>query len=336
MRIKGKDLKNLIKESIEQDFLHESSIDDGSGYTFDVSNNGIIKIVGRPNGDKTPKTLGPKSAANTARALKKLGKSHPGLDAAIKKMDDTGSVGQSAPSKPAKTDSTSSGKPTEKDLEGWSTKLKRIMMFIPDTMCAPDFIPLWVYPFFCFLGLRDTPLALSNRVYRECLHRICDIAKTKGRSIAGPVDIEYAQATDPVWSLNPQGIVGTSEIPFGGDWSHGYDYTSKNPYMHIAMSLTNFKFSGPPGGPYEVTDRYDFNEPGKADAPLGNPKYMLQKIEGWQNLPKTVKQHLKSGLFSVIEDLMRYYEATLNYGGFIIEATTVAPIGYKRPKFKKK
>jgi hypothetical protein len=333
MFLKGRDLKALINEALKQDFLSETTINDNGGYTFDVSDNGTIKIVGRPNGVNTPKTLSTSAADKVAKALKAQGKVSRGLDAAINK-----DVSNQQTVKPSNT--STSKKPdnekSDKDLEGWSVKFKRLMMIVPDAFCGPDLIPLWIYPFFCFLGLRETPLTLVNPVYLQCLHRICDIANIKGTNIAGPVHIEAAQASDPLWSLNKQGIVGTEDLPFGGDWSHGYDYTSNNPYMHIAMSLTNFSFTGPPGGPYEIKDQYDFNAPGKVDPPLGDPKYMLQKVSGWSNLPVTVKKHLSSGLFSVIEDLMRYYEATLNYGGFSIEATTVKPLGYKRPVFKKK
>jgi len=206
-----------------------------------------------------------------------------------------------------------------------------------DNLCAPNVIPLWVYPFMCFLVMRKNPLTLNNVEYREALHRICDIARLRGsKDLANPGDIATAQSLDPKWSSNPQGIVGAG-ISFRGKWDQGYDYASPNPYMHIAMSLTNFSYTGPDGGPYTFNDSYDFNEPGKVTPPLGNAQYMLQAAAGRNNIMKTVMQKFnQSGTFSAVEDLMRYYEATFNYGGFLITGTTQIPQGYKRPSPKKK
>ena len=146
--------------------------------------------------------------------------------------------------------------------------------------------------------------------------------------MAGPGDISTAQDRDPAYAQNKQGIVG-ADVSFSKDWSKGYDYTTTNPYMHIAMSLTNFSFSGPTGGPYTINDTYDFNAPGKVDAPLGNPRYMLQESLARSLILKTVWATFKAkGIFGGIEDLMRYYEATLNYGGFQITGTTEIPEGY--------
>jgi len=240
---------------------------------------------------------------------------------------------EASPVAPAAAGSTSPGV-----LQAMMTGLSSIASMITiDSTCAPSLVPLWVYPFMNFLMLRKTPLIITNTTYLQSLHRICDIASLRGSPrMAGPGDIKTAQDRDPIYSKDKQGIVG-ADISFANDWSTGYDYTTTNPYMHIAMSLTNFSFSGPPGGPYTINDTYDFNAPGKVDAPLGDPKYMLQQATARSRIFSSAFQAFKTkGIFGGIEDLMRYYEATLDYGGFQITGTTIVPEGYVRPKTKAK
>jgi hypothetical protein len=64
---------------------------------------------------------------------------------------------------------------------------------------------------------------------------------------------------------------------------------------------------------------------------------MLQQAVARNQFLKTVSQTFQTkGIFGGIEDLMRYYEATLNYGGFQITGTTVVPQGYVPPKARAK
>jgi hypothetical protein len=173
-------------------------------------------------------------------------------------------------------------------------------------------------------------MVITNDAYCQALHRVCDAAWARGgKDLANPGDIATAQNGDPAYNGNKQGIVGAG-ISFAGDWSQGYDYTSTNPYMHIAMSLTNFSWTKNGDGTYNFSDTYDFNEPGKVDAPLGNPNYMLQNARARSRIFTTATERfMKNGMFSGIEDLMRYYEATLKYPGFKITGKTVIPEGYK-------
>jgi len=199
-----------------------------------------------------------------------------------------------------------------------------------DGLCNPTTMPLWVWPFINFIALRKSDMVITNDAYCEALHRVCDAAWARGgRGLANPGDIATAQNGDPAYNGNKQGIVGAG-ISFAGDWSQGYDYTSTNPYMHIAMSLTNFSWTKNGDGTYNFFDKYDFNEPGKVDPPLGKPNFMLQNARARSRIFSTATERfMKNGMFSGIEDLMRYYEATLNYGGFQIKGKTVIPAGYK-------
>lgn len=199
-----------------------------------------------------------------------------------------------------------------------------------DGLCNPTAMPLWVWPFINFIALRKSDMVIKNDAYCQALHRVCDAASARGsRGLANPGDIATAQNGDPAYNGNKRGIVG-ADISFAKDWSKGYDYTSTNPYMHIAMSLTNFSWTKNGDGTYSFSDTYDFNEPGKVDAPLGNPDYMLQNARSRSKIFSTATERfMKSGVFSGIEDLMRYYEATLNYGGFKITGKTIIPAGYK-------
>jgi len=208
-----------------------------------------------------------------------------------------------------------------------------------DRSCAPSGIPLWVYPFMCFLVLRRNPMVIKSEGYLQALHRICDAAWARGsRNLAGPGDIATAQNGDPAYNGNKQGIVG-ADISFAKDWSQGYDYSSTNPYMHIAMSLTNFSFKKNTDGTYTFSDNYDFNHPKTTAPPLRDPKFMLQNAIARSQILKTATDRFANrGIFAGIEDLMRYYEATLDYGGFQITGTTMIPPGYKpaqSPKSKK-
>jgi hypothetical protein len=335
MLISEKQLRSAVRQMLEEQAAalpDAGAIKQGKGgYEYQMFKNGKIQIVKR-NGKvyPTPVVLNQQQAVAVAKEQIELGNKGSvaaGIAAGTLVFNPAAAPTAAAPG------STSPGV-----LQAMSTFLSSVASKITvDSSCAPNLIPLWVYPFVNFLVLRKTPLVLTNAVYLQSLHRICDIARARGSaSLAGPGDIATAQDRDPTYSKDKQGIVG-ADVSFAKDWSKGYDYTSANPYMHIAMSLTNFSFSGPRGGPYTVTDTYDFNEPGKVDAPLGNPNYMLQQSLGRSQILKTVFQTLKTkGIFGGIEDLMRYYEATLNYGGFQITGTTVVPPGYMVPKARVK
>jgi hypothetical protein len=312
-----------------------STIKKGNGgYEYEIFSNGKIQIVKKAGKQlPTPIILNQKQALAVAKEQVQLG--NKGTTVA---QIASGTLVFNPAAAPAQPAAAPAGSTSPAALQAMATFLSSIASKLTvDSLCAPNVMPLWVYPFVNFLVLRKTPLVLTNAVYLQSLHRICDIARARGSAnLAGPGDIATAQDRDPTYSKDKQGIVG-ADVSFAKDWSKGYDYTSTNPYMHIAMSLTNFSFSGPPGGPYTITDTYDFNEPGKVDAPLGNPNYMLQQAVARNQFLKTVSQTFQTkGIFGGIEDLMRYYEATLNYGGFQITGTTVVPQGYVPPKARAK
>lgn len=200
-----------------------------------------------------------------------------------------------------------------------------------DGLCNPTRMPLWVWPFINFIALRKSDMVITNDAYCQALHRVCDAAWARGgRGLANPGDIATAQNNDPAWNgTGKQGIVG-ADVSFAGNWNREYEYDSANPYMHIAMSLTNFSWTKNGDGTYNFSDTYDFNEPGKVAAPLGNPDYMLQNARAKSRIfATTTERFMKNGMFAGIEDLMRYYEATLKYGGFKITGKTIIPAGYK-------
>lgn len=304
-----------------------SSIKQGKGgYEYQIFSNGKIQILKTKGGKPVPTPIVLNQAQAVAVAKEQIA------------MGNKGSVVAAIAAGTLVFDpaATPAGSTNPSMLQAMADFLSSIASKLTvDSLCAPNAIPLWVYPFMNFLVLRKTPLVLTNEIYLQSLHRICDIARARGSaSLAGPGDIATAQDRDPAYAADKQGIVG-ADVSFAKDWSKGYDYTSTNPYMHIAMSLTNFSFSGPAGGPYTITDTYDFNEPGKVDAPLGNPNFMLQQSVARSQFLKTVVQTFKAkGIFAGIEELMRYYEATLNYGGFQITGKTVVPPGYKPPAAK--
>ena len=296
------------------------------GYDYEIFSNGKIQIVSK-NGKKlpTPIVMNQKQAMAVAQEQKDLGNK----GTLMARIADGTLVFNSA-AVPAQPAAAPAGSTSPGVLKTMATFFSGIASKLTvDSSCAPNLIPLWVYPFMSFLVLRKTPLVITNDVYLQSLHRICDIARARGSAnLAGPGDIASAQDRDPAYANNKQGIVG-ADVSFAKDWSKGYDYASKNPYMHIAMSLTNFSFSGPPGGPYTFTDNYDFNHPKTTSPPLGDPNYMLQEALARSQFLNTVtKKFRTAGMFGGIEDLMRYYEATLNYGGFPITGTTIVPQGY--------
>ena len=335
MLISEKQLRSAVRQMLEEQTpLPDAGVikQGNGGYEYQMFKNGKIQIVKR-NGKayNPPLVLNQPQAVAVAKEQIQLGnKGSVARDIAAGTLVFNAAAAATPPAAPG---STSPGA-----LQTMATFLSSIASKITvDSPCAPNVIPLWIYPFMNFLVLRKTPLTLTNATYLQSLHRICDIARARGSAgLALPGDIATAQERDPLYSGNPQGIVG-ADISFAKDWSKGYDYASTNPYMHIAMSLTHFKFSGPRGGPYTIDDNYDFNEPGKIDPPLGNPKYMLQQAVARSQFLTTVSQtFMTNGIFGGIEDLMRYYEATLNYGGFLITGTTVAPEGYVPPKVRAK
>lgn len=349
MLISEKKLRSIVREMINE----QGSFASGSGpaagerilsvrkmgkggYEYEIFSNGKIQIVGKAGKKLTePIVLNQRQAVAVAKEQQEMG--NKGSVVARVASGDLvfGGGGTAAP---ASAPAAPAGSTSPGVLQTMATFLSSIASKLTiDSTCAPSLIPLWVYPFINFLVLRKTPLVLTNDIYLQSLHRICDIARARGSAnLAGPGDIATAQDRDPAYSLDKQGIVG-ADVSFAEDWSKGYDYSSKNPYMHIAMSLTNFSFSGPPGGPYTVTDTYDFNEPTKVDPPLGNPNYMLQQAVARSQFLKTVLSTFQTkGIFGGIEDLMRYYEATLNYGGFQITGKTVVPQGYTPPSAKAK
>lgn len=354
MLIKESTLRRIIREEARISLREDQAIPSPSpslsvgeqgfikpgngGYEYKLFSNGKIQIVKR-NGKAypTPVTLNQQQAKAVAKELIELGNKG-SIVTSIANGTLAFNPGAAAPAASAAVTGAAAGSTSPGVLQAMSTFLSSVASKLTiDILCAPSMIPLWVYPFISFLVLRKTPLVLTNSTYLQSLHRICDIARARGSAnLAGPGDIATAQDRDPVYKQDKQGIVG-ADVSFSKDWSKGYDYTSTNPYMHIAMSLTNFSFSGPTGGPYMFNDTYDFNEPGKVDAPLGNPNYMLQQSLGRSQILKTVWSTLKAkGTFGGIEDLMRYYEATLNYGGFQITGTTEIPAEYVRPNAKVK
>ena len=320
MLIAEKQLRNIIKKILNESIQQERTWTDSTNSAYKYSYNpttGVVKIV------SSPKSKEPVIVDKTKKP-----KAYDAILAQFNKLPPAAAT----PPQPV----TTAGSTNPGTLGSMATFLSKIASyFTADSYCAPKVIPLWVYPFINFLVLRKTPLVLTNDVYLQSLHRICDIARARGSAnLAGPGDIATAQDNDPVYSKDKQGIVG-ADVSFKNDWSQGYDYKSTNPYMHIAMSLTNFSFSGPAGGPYTFTDNYDFNHPKTTEPPLKDPNYMLQEAIGRSQFLKTVLQRFQTGgVFSGIEDLMRYYEATLNYGGFQITGETVIPEGYVKPAVK--
>ena len=320
----------------------EDLADQNAQYMYRVFPNGALQIIKSPKNPKVsvqnPLTVSTKNLAYKAiiGSLKSLYSRSQVLVSAPFKAIAAGAA--DAAGAAAAALSPTPGAPTTTDagtlgvMASAMGKLTNLLSSF-DGMCSPNIIPLWVYPFFCFLMLRSNPLTITNEAYRQALHRICDVAWARGsRKLANPGDIATAQAYDPAYSGNKQGIVG-ADISFAKDWSQGYDYSSTNPYMHIAMSLTNFSFSRNGDGTYNFSDNYDFNEPGKVDPPLGNARYMLQNDIARKRMPATVLEMLqKRGVFAAIEDLMRYYEGSLNYKGFQINGTTMIPGGYTSPR----
>jgi hypothetical protein len=320
----------------------EDLADQNAQYMYRVFPNGALQII------KSPKN--PKVSAQNPLTVTTKNKYYKTIIGSLKSLYSRSQVLVSAPFKAiaagaadaagaaAAALSPTPGTPTTTDPGALGTMAKAMgtltnSVSVLDRTCAPSMIPLWVYPFFCFLVLRTDPLTITNNEYRQALHRICDAAWARGsRNLANPGDIQTAQNLDPVHSANKEGIVGAN-ISFAKDWSQGYNYNTTNPYMHIAMSLTNFTFSKNNDGTYSFSDNYDFNEPGKVDPPLGNARYMLQNDIARKNMPRTVLEMFqKRGVFAAIEDLMRYYEGSLNYKGFQINGTTMIPEGYTSPR----
>ena len=321
-------IRRILTE--ESSGLRTSVIADGTGYEFEFRNDGRVRVVKQPANDKNllGRTLSPEAAKKVALKLEKINAN--GSKGTNVQGVARGILVFNSAAVPAQPAAAPAGSTRPGVLKAMATFFSSVASKITvDSSCAPNLIPLWVYPFVNFLVLRKTPLVLTSGVYLQSLHRICDIARARGSAnLAGPGDIASAQDRDPAYTNNKQGIVG-ADVSFAKDWSKGYDYSSKNPYMHIAMSLTNFSFSGPPGGPYTFTDNYDFNHPKTTSPPLGDPNYMLQEALARSQFLNTVtKKFRTAGMFGGIEDLMRYYEATLNYGGFQITGTTIVPQGY--------
>jgi len=321
-------IRRILTE--EPSGLRTGVVADGTGYEFEFRNDGRVRVVKQPANDKNllNRTLSPEAAKKVALKLEKINAN--GSKGTNVQGVARGTLVFNSAAVPAQPAAAPAGSTRPGVLKAMATFFSSIASKITvDSSCAPNLIPLWVYPFMSFLVLRKTPLVITNDVYLQSLHRICDIARARGSAnLAGPGDIASAQDRDPAYTNNKQGIVG-ADVSFAKDWSKGYDYSSKNPYMHIAMSLTNFSFSGPPGGPYTFTDNYDFNHPKTTSPPLGDPNYMLQEALARSQFLNTVtKKFRTAGMFGGIEDLMRYYEATLNYGGFQITGTTIVPQGY--------
>lgn len=224
-------------------------------------------------------------------------------------------------------------------IESFREKVKSIRQEIPefasDGRCAAKDVPLWVFTFGNFVFLREEPLVLRDPEYLEAIHRICDVARSRDpkTNLIIPNDTQKAQKLDTKYAENFEDVVGSNEKPFGGYWAPS-DIFNTNPYMHIGMCLTNFSFNGPTGGPYTFYDKYDFNKMGSSKPPLGDTDYMLQYLGPLLGVKfSLMKKLIKMGPFSALEDLMRYYEATLNYGGFEIKGTTIKPGGdYVPPK----
>jgi hypothetical protein len=326
------------KKTITKAF--EDLVDSDGQYQYRVFPNGALQIIKSPKNPKVssqnPLTVSTKNPAYRAivGSLKSMYTNSQTLLSKPFEMIKAAAVGAAKaasdalapdPNAPVTTDAGLLGK-----MAGVFGKMSNVLS-VADGACNPTTMPLWVWPFINFVALRKTPMVITNDAYCQALQRVCDAAWARGSTkLAGPGDIATAQSADPVWGgSEKQGIVG-ADISFKKDWSEGYDYTSTNPYMHIAMSLTNFSFTKNGDGTYNFGDKYDFNDPHKVDPPLGDPNHMLQNARARSKIFKTSSDmFMQRGVFAGIEDLMRYYHASLNYPGFEITGKTVMPQNYK-------